>query len=133
MDRRLGLIMLVTLAGCSQAGDVNMNPGLWEWSTEMEMPGMPMKMPPTVYQQCITREDLVPREGGQNQDCEITEMETSGDTVSWQMTCSSPAGQVISSGKMTYAGDSATGEMSVNTAGMEMLSRSRGRRLGECQ
>ncbi|MES9843558.1 MAG: DUF3617 family protein [Candidatus Sedimenticola sp. PURPLELP] len=133
MNKKPGLIALVFLAGCSQASEVNMNPGLWEWSSEIEMPGMPMKMPPTVYQQCLTSEDLVPKEGGQNQDCEISEMEASGDTVSWNMICNSPAGQVTSVGKMTYSGDSAKGEVSVKTAGMNMLSRTSGRRVGDCK
>ncbi|OOZ37568.1 DUF3617 domain-containing protein [Solemya velesiana gill symbiont] len=132
MYKRVGLIALVLLGGCSQANEVNMNPGLWEWRSEIEMPGMPMKMPPTVYQQCITREDLVPKEGGDNQDCELSEMETTGDTVSWRMTCSGPAGQVASVGKMTYAGDSAMGEVSVDAGGMKMLSRTSGQRVGDC-
>ncbi len=121
------------LASTTSADDVNMNPGLWEWTTQINMPNSGMKIPPTVSRKCLTKEDLVPATKKPGQECDIKDLKTSSGQVSWAMTCKSPQGPVASTGKMFYQGDTAHGEIKVNTQGMLMTSKMQGKRLGDCK
>lgn len=136
MSNRVGAVISFILMGLSTgaiAGGVNMNPGMWEWTATIEMPGMPMQIPPSSYSSCLTTADFVPKDSKLGQTCETIDLQTNGDTVSWNMTCTSSQGSATSQGQITYSGDSAVGEVQVNTHGMQMLSKMTGRRLGPCQ
>jgi hypothetical protein len=134
--QRIFFATLVTTLFCSatfaEAPEVNMNPGLWEWTAEMNIPDMPNKMPPTVNRKCLTKEDLVPAMKKPGQECDIKELETSKESVKWAMTCTSARGPVASTGQMFYNGDTAHGEVKVNSQGMFMTSKMSGKRLGPC-
>ena len=73
--RPLSLAFLI-LSAQVWAEPSNMQPGMWEITTEMDMPGMPVKMPAHTMHHCYTAEDLnqsenvVPQSG--NGDCKIT-------------------------------------------------------------
>jgi hypothetical protein len=115
----------------------DINPGLWEITAEIEMSGVPgmegMTPPPQTYTQCLTEEDLVPRDEAASQDCEITDVEEDGDTVSWRISCSGE-GRMEGSGWVTYTGDSMEGETeaSMPDAGMQVTTRMSGYRIGDC-
>ncbi|MFP3928558.1 MAG: DUF3617 domain-containing protein, partial [Desulfobacteraceae bacterium] len=54
------LVVLIAVTGSAFAGgSPNINPGLWEITTQAEMQGM--TMPPTTTTQCLTEDDAVPR------------------------------------------------------------------------
>jgi hypothetical protein len=131
------LPVLVTTLFCStsmaEPVEVNMNPGLWEWTAEVNIPNMPKQIPPTVNKKCLTKKDLVPTAKQPGQECDIKELETSRESVSWAMTCTSPRGPIASTGKMFYNGDTAHGDVKVNTQGMLMTSKMKGKRLGPCE
>ncbi|MDX9709788.1 MAG: hypothetical protein RBT64_09555 [Trichloromonas sp.] len=42
------------------AGQVDMQDGQWEITTRVEMPGIPVQIPPMTVSQCITQKDLIP-------------------------------------------------------------------------
>ncbi len=136
MHRKI-IATLVTAICCSTAmadpTEVNMNPGLWEWTAEMNIPNMPKNMPPTVNRKCLTKEDLVPAAKQPGQECDIKDLQTSKDNVTWAMTCKTPRGPVASTGKMFYNGDTANGEVKINAEGMLMSSKLSGKRLGDCE
>ncbi len=136
MFRKVGCMALLMLTGMSagaMAGSVNMNPGMWEWTATMEMPGMPMQLPPSSYSTCITSVDFIPKDSKLGQSCETIDLQTHGDTVSWNMSCTTPQGSATSQGQITYSGDTAVGDMQINSMGMLMLSKTTGRRLGPCK
>jgi hypothetical protein len=121
------------LASTVSADEVNMNPGLWEWTAKITMPNSPVKIPDSVNRKCLTKKDMVPATKKPGQECDIKDLKTSSDQVSWAMTCKSPQGPVASTGKMFYQGDTAHGEVEVNTQGMLMTSKMTGKRLGDCK
>lgn len=133
---RKTIAALITAISCSismaAAQEVNMNPGLWEWTAEMNIPNMPQKMPPTVNRKCLTKKDLVPATKKPGQECDIKDLKTTNDSVSWAMTCKSPQGPVASTGQMFYNGDTAHGKVKVNAQGILMSSKMSGKRLGPC-
>ncbi len=125
------------LVSCSASDDgrVNLNPGEWEVTTRMEMPGMPMTMPPFTMRQCLGPEDLLPRQDSSQQegDCEMTTEKVSGDTVNWKMVCNDPEGKVVTRGSITYQGDTYEGEATVEAPGAPpMKQKMSGKRIGPC-
>ena len=129
---------LVFVAAPALAADgPQMQEGQWEVTVEMEMPGMPMKMPPVVQSQCMTRDDMVPHAERPGEECQPTNARVEGDTVTWGIQCRSRDGSTTQGhGTATYRGDSFDGhvDMTMNHAGQAMKMRQKlsGKRLGDC-
>jgi len=129
-----GLVLLASLfLGTTFAGP-NIKAGKWEITTETEMPGMPMKMPPVTHVQCMSQKDLVPQNRQPGQECEISNVSVSGDTVTWTVVCTNQGGTMEGKGRIAYRGDQMQGtmEMVMKGEGMKMTSRISGRRIGDC-
>jgi hypothetical protein len=116
--------------------------GLWEIKTEMQMEGMPMNMPPTTSQQCITPADAndpskaTPQgRGGRGrgaQDCKVSDYKTDGNKVTWTMKCEG-AQPMTGNGEIVYGADAYTGTMKMDMAGRgTMTMKYTGKRLGDC-
>ena len=58
---------------------------LWDVTSKMEIPGMPMAMPAQTHRVCIEKGDasMVPKQEG----CTVTDVKRAGNTVSYRMTC----------------------------------------------
>ena len=133
------VLIVATLLICTTMAFAEIKEGLWEYKTTMEMPGMPVKMPATTTQTCISKSDLVPKPsspGGQGQECKIKEQNVSGNTVTYAMECKGKDGTTMEiSGKMTYTGDAMEGTSTMKMSGpasMEMSSKITGKYLGPC-
>lgn len=129
----LALLTVVAVAACSSGP--NMEDGIWEMTTTMEMEGMPAgmpKLPPMTFRQCLSSDKMIPTQQRQNQDCEVLEQDISGNTVTWQMRCTTNGTVSEMSGSSTYSGDTMEGSSQVSTKGMKMSSHVTGRRLGDC-
>ncbi len=119
------------------ASAMDMKEGLWEFTTKMEMPGMPMEMPATKHTQCLSGKDNVPQvkdmDKGRNQDCKIKNTDVKGNTVTWEVHCISEGKPMKSIGKVTYKGDTFEGETKMEMDGMKMTQKMSGRRIGNCK
>ena len=111
--------------------------GKWEMTIEMEMPGMPVKMPPVKTVQCVTPEQAANPEkgvptGGRNNKCQIKDMKISGKTISYTVIC--PDEKVTAEAEMTYEGDSFSGMMKMKVEGQdqEITTKYSGKRIGDC-
>jgi hypothetical protein len=118
--------------------------GNWEMTVQMEIPGMPQKMPPMTIKQCITKEQaddpsvlMPPQQPGRGgaPDCKVTDQKMSGNTLSWTMTCAG-ATPMTGTGEMSYTDDTVNGtiKMTMENAGqpMTMTMNMKGKRLGDC-
>ena len=129
------LVMLFSTISISFADSVpNMQEGRWEITTEIEMSGMPMKMPPLTHTQCLTKEDLVPQSSQSGDECKITDVEVSGDTVIWVMQCKGQGGETKGTGEIIYSGTSFKGtiKMIIVESNMQMTSNIKGSRVENC-
>jgi hypothetical protein len=112
MKKLLALPLLAAIPAVL-AAPPEMQPGLWEITSRMEMPGMP-KMPPQVYRHCYTKKDLedakrtVPQGGDRN--CEVKDYRLQGSTATWKMECRGEAA-MTGTGTMTFGAQSYTGSM----------------------
>ena len=65
------LVVLLFAFSVSFAGSgPNMQEGKWEITTKVEMPGMPMNMPPMTHTQCLTKDDFVPQNSQSGEECQ---------------------------------------------------------------
>ena len=110
-------------------------PGKWEMTMQMEMTGMPMKMPAHTVTYCLTKEEaenpekLAPEQQRKNSDCKRTDMKIDGNTVSWKISCEKS--KMTGDGKVTYSGDSVDGSMHMSLSnGGEMNAKYSGKYLG---
>jgi hypothetical protein len=133
------LTIAVAVAGLSAQSPVRA--GRWEVVMQMDMPNMPIKMPEMKSVQCVTPEQAkdptaaLPRgpqdgRGGKN-DCKVSDYKQSGNTATWQMTCTTPQ-PMKTAGEMTFADDSYKGTMKMESPQGPMTMKVAGTRVGDC-
>ena len=129
----ISAVLLFSASAVFAGSSVNMEEGLWEITSEVKMPGM--SMPPSTRTQCITKDDLVPQKAQPGQECQVTDVQYKGNTVTWKMRCSGQGGDMTGTGQITYNGDSFVGQMKMTMPGqrMKITTHMKGRRIGDCQ
>ncbi|MBU0751408.1 MAG: DUF3617 domain-containing protein [Gammaproteobacteria bacterium] len=131
------LATLAAASGLAQAAPV-MQPGMWEITTRMEMPGMPAGMGQHVTQICYRASDVqdVSRTVPKDKNCEVKDYKLSGNTASWRMECRGETA-MSGSGTFTYAGNSYSGttKFTMKQGGqtMNMTQTYSARRVGDCK
>jgi hypothetical protein len=136
--RVCGIAMLVLVAALcafvTPAAAQSMQPGLWEITGTMEMPGM--AMPPMLTTQCIkdtgNADSIIP----QAPDCTIQSRSMTGNTVRWSMQCRQGNSTMNGTGEITLGPSSYQGvmQMTMQDGGerTSMTTRYTGRRIGNC-
>ncbi len=111
--------------------------GRWEVKMEMEIPGMPMKMPAMTTTQCITKEQAedpqrsVPQGRGAPANCKVSDYKVTGNKVTWSMKCEGPDA-MSGTGELTYGENTYDGVMKMEREGQAMTMKYTGKRLGDC-
>ena len=110
--------------------------GMWEITSQMEMPGMPMQMPPTTIKHCYTKKDVKDEKKviSRDKNCTVTDFKRSGNKVTWKMKCTGKHAGVFS-GETVFSGDSYESNMNMqSTAGQvrSMSMKVKGKRIGNC-
>jgi len=136
--RRAALIAAALGLSISTSAQGPRRDGRWEVKMEMEMPGMPMKMPPTTTTQCVTKEEAddpqraVPQAGrGARKDCKVSDYKVAGSKVTWSMKCEGPEA-MSGTGEITYGENTYEGVMKMDRQGQVMTMKYSGKRLGDC-
>ncbi|MBW4056597.1 MAG: DUF3617 family protein [Proteobacteria bacterium] len=132
--KKIAFVILATLAlpAIGFAADF-MHEGYWELITTMEMPGMPMKMPPTNIKHCYTKEDVKDRTKTITTDknCTIIDFKQSANKVTWKMKCTGQNAGIYS-GETVYKTDAYDSTMKLESQGQTMNMKVKARRLGAC-
>ena len=141
MLRRYALVVLVIAASSAALAQGPRRDGKWEITTEMDMPGMPMKMPAMTSTQCITKEQAAdpqkavpqgtPPGRGNPSDCKVSDYKSTGDKVTWTLKCEGREA-MTGNGEITYAADAFKGTMTLNRGGQAMTLKYSGKRVGDC-
>ncbi len=129
------IVFFVTLgAVATEAKELDLKPGMWQWTTTMQMQEMGFSMPPITYSYCISEKDLIPTQSSQeSKDCKLTQNKTVGNTVMWTVECTTEGEKSVSTGKMTYKKTTAEGKIEMTSQGMKMISTISGKRTGNCK
>jgi len=142
MKKRIILAVVLTamfLYGTFVFAGVNLHEGLWEITTTLEIPGMPMKIPPQIHTKCLTEKDMVkdmvPKKEDQDKNCKITDTNIKGDTVTWTVKCQGEDAAEIT-GKTTYSGDTLEGTITIISDDPnvgKIINHITGKRIGDCK
>jgi hypothetical protein len=134
--RNLALFVVVcSLAFPALAGSLS-KAGRWQTKVEMEMAGMPMKMPPQVFNVCVTKEqadnaeNLIPKAGDKRGGCTYTDVKVDGSTMSWKISCAQSG--MTGSGTITYHGETYDGSVQMKMQDHDMSAKYTGKYMGEC-
>jgi hypothetical protein len=134
MKKKLVAVLVVLLVPAVSFAAKTMQEGLWELTSQMEMPGMPMKMPPTVMKHCYTKSDVSDQRKiiSRDKNCTVTDLKTSANKVSWKMKCTGENAATMT-GETVFNSDSYTSMMKMNSHGQKMSMKVKGKRLGNCK
>lgn len=139
MRRALVATALALVATAAISAPPTLKPGEWEITMTMDMPGMPMKMPPRTMRQCIKQEDVSRPEKmiPDDKTCKVDEVRQSASGVSWKSTCKTESGVMVGKGEISVSELAYKGSMSMEGK-MEgqpfsMKTAYSGKRLGDCK
>ena len=130
--RRFALSALVLLGSLPVLADEP--PGeLWQVTSQMEMEGMPFKMPARPLKICAAKNAQEPP-GSANDErgCTNSDMSRDGNKVTWTSSCSGPPA-MTGQGEITYEGtDSYSGTIKYVTDDGNMTINLTGKKIGGC-
>ncbi len=115
-----------------------MQPGLWEITTEVTVPGHPGPIPPMRVEQCFTAEQLAKTEHPlpQMQGCTLDDSRRDGDITRWRMHCDNKQGRMSAQGEIRYGPNAYSGGASftqtVDGKPMTLTHRYQAKRVGVC-
>ncbi len=129
-------VMLESVFAGAEGPDVR--EGMWEITSQMEMPGMPMAVPPVTFKQCFTKQSMKPENILRNNNCTMQKMDVRSNSVSWQMSCQQQGMQMTGTGNIDYRHTAFSGNFVMKMSGanqspMQMNSKLTGRYIGPCQ
>jgi hypothetical protein len=130
----IALLACILIVPSLSHGAPEMREGLWKITSQAELPGMPMKIPPTTFTHCYSKKDIKDRKNviSTDKNCTVTDMKTFGNKVSWTMKCTgSHAGTMT--GETIFGNDSYTSVMHTKMQGYDMTTKMNAKRLGDCQ
>jgi len=138
ITRQFGVLALGIAVVAPVCANPNIEEGNWEITVKMEIPGMPMAMPPITRSQCVTQKNAVPDTSQPGQTCVVKEQKVSGETVTWRTECKGREGTVDGEGRIKYAGKSYSGTMlaKMSPPGGEAMTvnyQMQGRHTGPCK
>ena len=138
MRKSVPYVLAALVAVCfmlpAGAAENPQKPGKWQVTMQMEMPNMPMKMPPMKFEVCLTEEDLkdpaksVPNDPKSK--CNVGDYNIDGNTVTWTIDC--PKQNMKGKGEITYTDDSYAGKMDMTVGDQSMTTKYTGKWLGSC-
>lgn len=107
------VMLLAGSIGTAFAAGPDFKEGKWGVSYRMEVVGMPFPMPPITAKKtmCLDKNNYVPDNSQQGQECKISDQKANGNTVTWTMRCRAQERTIEGHGKITYNGDRYDGVM----------------------
>ncbi|HIJ90217.1 MAG: DUF3617 domain-containing protein [Desulfobulbaceae bacterium] len=152
----LGVSAVLILAGAAAGAD-DIREGKWEFTSEMQMEGVPqmpalppgVKLPPglsvstrgntmhSTVVKCISKDDLLPASDQKTDNkCKTTKIERRGNTVKWRTVCTEGEMKMTGDGVATYTGVVMDSTMTMTTQGQghstKQVVKTKGKYLGVC-
>lgn len=126
----LGIAAFIFLPAGQAFTGPQINPGKWEITTTTQMAGLPAQS--AKHTQCLTADNAVPTSQDPNQSCEISDIKTQGNTITWKVYCTGGGGKMNGNGSVTYSGNTMTGTLNMTSEGVLIKNKISGRRIGAC-
>ena len=130
MKELMSVMVMLAVMGSTSAMAAGSDE-LWEMTTRMDMPGMPM--PAMTQTVCMPKGAAYkPGKVSHQKNCETTDLKVSGNKTSWKMHCSG-RDAMDGSGEVTRTADTMKGSMKLSSKDMQMTQAISGKRVGTCQ
>jgi hypothetical protein len=135
MNRRAAVLMSLALSLPMIAGAASpQKAGKWQQTMQMEMPGIPVRIPPVTVTVCLSEEDVADPQKALPKDpkseCKVSDYKVDGNTVTWKTDC--PKQGMKGTGTITYEGDAYSGQMDMSAGEQTMKMKYSGKYLGAC-
>jgi uncharacterized protein DUF3617 len=140
MKKTFAALALLLSVPAGLAASTEMQPGLWEITTRVEIQNMPQRMPPQTIRHCYTKKDIeeknptIPQ--SQDKNCQIKDYVLDGNKASWSMVCTGE-NPMSASGTMTIGATSFSGTMKSHSGeggeAMDVTQSWSGKRVGDCK
>jgi hypothetical protein len=127
------LVLIAALALPLAANGGPMKAGKWQITVTTKIAGMDDAVPPTTVTECVTAEDAAnpqPPAAGPGSDCKISDYKIAGNVITWSIAC--PTENMTGTGRMTFSGDTYTGETSMKVGDASVTQTLSGKYLGAC-
>jgi hypothetical protein len=122
----------LTLIGLAEVRAADPPGVLWETTSQMVMPGMPMSPPPRTAKVCAAKVWTKPPPGA-DRSCVQTDFRVVGNKATWKMQCTGGDMPMTGTGEITFDGtDSYTGAIDVTSEGVNMTIKLAGKKVGTC-
>ena len=131
MEKLIAFIVLLLPVAALAAG--GMKPGKYEYTTKMEMPGMPFAMPPMTAQHCLKQEDIDKNEQyrtDRSEDCEVKNLKQAGSKTTFDLACKDGT---TGKAEYTVTEGGMTGKTVLTREGTPMTMNMSAKRVGECK
>jgi hypothetical protein len=133
MNKLIALAALLLPVAALAGG--GMQPGSYEFTTTMEIPGMSFTMPPITLQRCLTKEDIekneqYPAANGQSEDCEARNLKQTGARTTFDLACKNG---MTGKAEYTVTDTGMTGKTVLTREGQPMTMNMGAKRLGDCK
>ena len=137
LHKNLMVLAIIVSLVCINSALAEIKDGLWEITTRAEIKGMPGQMPPSTVRHCLKKNDPVPKAKDKSTDCKMKDQKISGDTVTYAMECKGKNSVVLTSGTMTYKGNTFAGASTTNITSkrqpqMQVNNKISGKYIGPC-
>ena len=128
----MSILALLSSASVMAAGSDE----LWEVSSKLEMPGMPMAMPAQTSNVCLKKgnekdpNNAIPK--NREQDCRMSDVKVAGNKSTWKMKCEG-RNPMTGDGEMTRGDGTYSGKTVLHAKHGNMTMVYKGKRIGTCQ
>src|SRR5210317_1789335 len=133
-------LVVIIFGSAVHAEEYNINPGMWETTTKMEITGMPpemaamMQKAPKIEKECVKDKNYDFNPGDDAKGCDIKINRQSSKKLSWDIKCSAEGGNGSGRGEAEFKGNTMFGWFEMNMQGptgpMKMRHTFEGKRLG---
>lgn len=131
------------LASMAYAEEYNINPGMWETTSKLEISGMPpemaamMQQPPKVQKQCIKDKNHEFNPGDSVKGCTFNTERQSSKKLTWDIKCGEEGGNASGQGEVNFNGNTVSGWFEMNmpqgpNGPIKMNHSFKGKRVGSC-
>ena len=131
------MFLIFTIILAPHAWGLDFQEGRYEITTAIKMPDTPGAPPQTTITRCMTPQDPLPDQSSADPNCQVIDMKTQGNTVTWKVECKQEGQIMKGNGKMTYYGDHFEGTVDIvmldPDGNMTITNVIKGRRVGPCQ
>jgi hypothetical protein len=134
-------MLLAGGSGAAFAAGPDFKEGEWGVSYRIEVVGMPFPGPPITARKtmCLDKNNYVPDNSQQGQECTVSDQKVNGNTVTWTMRCRAQKRTIEGQGTITYKGERYDGVMGAKLISADSQAPAvgyqytmQGQRLGAC-